>query len=622
MEAVDRLQTQLNYNRAILERHDRLMEDMGTKVNRLSHEMGRMAELFEGMRREMMIRPAVPSAHKEGRVDDHALEVMGETLASVAAKTNEVDGLKIQIEMMKRKIKRLEDATPSPSLSNPPITTPRDGPMDITPIAHPPPPLHTNTPIRQDSRPPVAYPPHASYTVEMSPPVVPSQATPQQQHEIIQQQQQQLQMQNQHHAIQQPRQLSAQTMPTQSLPPQSQLNGWTSVNSAGKRHHPFGVEDIAGVEGTPAASPKRQKLAALELRKSSDDASPQPLQQRPAVEPSPAPPRLPSREHPYPDSMASTNFIPYQSTGDANPDDSWRPESQRPHHPNGHQATRSPRRGRGGGRGRGRKSLPIDIRIGTPEWEKPEWTGSQIGPDGYYHPITPSAARGGKNVIRRGSGGARVQTTSPPAMLVHEQIVPGLDPYAHTKKSRTKPIRNADGVLIRKDGRPDMRSQSSAANLRKVHARKEEEKGRDGPTSGLATSSVMTSDSPDSHMSDAAEDRHNQIMTRMFPNGIGPKGRPDFAAEFNRSGRVSPSERTPSEMKEMKREARSEEEMVDGERDVHDERDEQMVNGDDTPAEPQEQPLSTQAAPVGIDTQETVIEETQATTQSLQAEAY
>ena len=55
------------------------------------------------------------------------------------------------------------------------------------------------------------------------------------------------------------------------------------------------------------------------------------------------------------------------------------------------------------------------------------------------------------------------------------------------KKTRTKPIRNSDGVLIRKDGRPDMRSVSSANNLRKVHAKKEAEKaemeGRT-PTSG------------------------------------------------------------------------------------------------------------------------------------------
>lgn len=43
----------------------------------------------------------------------------------------------------------------------------------------------------------------------------------------------------------------------------------------------------------------------------------------------------------------------------------------------------------------------------------------------------------------------------------------------NTKRSRTKPFRNDEGILIRKDGRPDMRSVSSAMNLRKVHAKKE-----------------------------------------------------------------------------------------------------------------------------------------------------
>jgi hypothetical protein len=35
-------------------------------------------------------------------------------------------------------------------------------------------------------------------------------------------------------------------------------------------------------------------------------------------------------------------------------------------------------------------------------------------------------------------------------------------------------------VLIRKDGRPDMRSVSSANNLRKVHAKKEAERAGEG----------------------------------------------------------------------------------------------------------------------------------------------
>jgi hypothetical protein len=51
-------------------------------------------------------------------------------------------------------------------------------------------------------------------------------------------------------------------------------------------------------------------------------------------------------------------------------------------------------------------------------------------------------------------------------------MVNGLDSV--DKKPRRKPIRNSDGVLIRKDGRPDMRSVSSANNLPK--SRRKDEK--------------------------------------------------------------------------------------------------------------------------------------------------
>lgn len=42
---------------------------------------------------------------------------------------------------------------------------------------------------------------------------------------------------------------------------------------------------------------------------------------------------------------------------------------------------------------------------------------------------------------------------------------------SENETTRTKPIRNSDGVLTRKDGRPDMRSVSSTNNLRKLHKR-------------------------------------------------------------------------------------------------------------------------------------------------------
>jgi hypothetical protein len=106
-----------------------------------------------------------------------------------------------------------------------------------------------------------------------------------------------------------------------------------------------------------------------------------------------------------------------------------------------------------------------------------------------------------------------------------------MDPYAHTKKTRTKPIRNADGILIRKDGRPDMRSQSSAANLRKVHARKEESKDGDRgftPTSSLQHTMSAGPETPSpTHVQPSGGDlaanvqkKHSNIMGKMFPGGV------------------------------------------------------------------------------------------------------
>lgn len=121
----------------------------------------------------------------------------------------------------------------------------------------------------------------------------------------------------------------------------------------------------------------------------------------------------------------------------------------------------------------------------------------------------------------------------------------GNDLDSANRKTRTKPIRNSDGVLIRKDGRPDMRSVSSANNLRKVHAKKEAEKaemeGRT-PTSGRslapANSSSLSDEEEGDYMemdgetdrgrsegrngvSQEAETsesllRHRELMSRMF----------------------------------------------------------------------------------------------------------
>lgn len=206
-----------------------------------------------------------------------------------------------------------------------------------------------------------------------------------------------------------------------------------------------------------------------------------------------------------------------------------------------------PARGRGsrGGRGPGsrggrvRKSMQGQHHPnGTPEWERDHWTAvpdTQASPS-VHEGHAPHSAR---SIARRGGGGSgsRVASMSVersnewtpeigPRTVYHNQDSP-----IEVKKTRSKPVRNEDGILVRKDGRPDRRSQSSAANLRKVHARKEEQQReaeagltRTGshPTvsAGLETPSPISHDSHELDVTDSVRKKHHEILGRIFPEGL------------------------------------------------------------------------------------------------------
>jgi len=181
-----------------------------------------------------------------------------------------------------------------------------------------------------------------------------------------------------------------------------------------------------------------------------------------------------------------------------------------------------------------------------PEWDRQSWAGSQMGSNepAYYHGPAGSPPES-----------ARRDLQQPPSSTIHAEYVPGGQaPETPTpasaafgdasKKSRTKPVRNADGVLIRKDGRPDMRSVSSAMNLRKVHAKKEAERNNgkeedDTPPSVAGAAEVNGSHSPKSEMRDndgeREQERHRENMRKIFPYGI-DAGRDRPAAEERREG--------------------------------------------------------------------------------------
>lgn len=500
MEAVHRIQTQNSYNTAALQavRGDfqRDIQRVDAAVARLQADMMSVCDAVRSIREELQVRPWLAQQQQlqppapVPQTDDRTIEYLAENLQGVSAKANEVDGLKIQIEMLKRKVRRLEENGPGPAPGAFPAPL-RDGSVHQAPVP-------VAIPVSQ--MPFVAAPAQAqmrplSSHMQHPPPPPPPQ----------------------------PMHTPDAAPPAQ--PPEAQPSGWVSVNPSIKRGHPNGVDDRTNGAGTPLGSPKRPKLAPIEPRRTYDAATPV-AYDRVDTEESGAGFRTNSHD-PHAAPTNPSRFIPFKAASEGNPDDGWRAESQRP--PLGPmQEPRSPKRGgRGGPRGpRGRKSLPSELDTGTPEWERSDWSGSPAGPDGLYQPITPSNRRG--IPVRRGSGGGGSASARQMAQ----------DPYAHTKKSRTKPIRNAEGILIRKDGRPDMRSQSSAANLRKVHARKEQERAQEQghtPTSGLATAPVIKGDgsSTEDEEEPSTQERHEAIMRKMFPRGIDEqRGRMNYAEQF------------------------------------------------------------------------------------------
>ena len=186
------------------------------------------------------------------------------------------------------------------------------------------------------------------------------------------------------------------------------------------------------------------------------------------------------------------------------------------------------------------------------ESERPDWSASQTSPNGQYY-ATPyphpqqEYERAGLIVPR--SDGLPIDSSE------HEHEYPATpinatsQPYGHSneddpgsgnKKTRTKPIRNAEGILIRKDGRPDMRSVSSANNLRKVHAKKEAERaeaeGRT-PTSARSLAPAHSSSLSDRVDTDDEAEGEEHVVSRDGTPGTQADG--DSAAHDD-AGNVAP----------------------------------------------------------------------------------
>jgi hypothetical protein len=151
LDAIERLQTQISQNSGALTVHGQDIQHFAEKakqqeeslrrefqsslhhqnleirriddaVGRLSHEMRGIRDLLETLSRDVhAVRSAGPGLPGQSvSAQDSALELMAAQMSNVSVKANEVDTLKITIEIMKNKIQRLEEAAsiggqPAPS---------------------------------------------------------------------------------------------------------------------------------------------------------------------------------------------------------------------------------------------------------------------------------------------------------------------------------------------------------------------------------------------------------------------------------------------------------------------------------------------------------------------------
>jgi len=572
VQGFTRLEQQVAFNYNMIQGHHQDVARISEAVARLQHEMRTVIGFMDEMRNDLRSGRFPPRAADPGRYDPADVEVLANQIANVTTKANEVDNLKIQIELMKQRLNRFE----SQSATNAPGAQPEGAAARADQKHHdamraqqvPGQPLPSMRPGVSLSSEHGRQPSHQSTA-----PVLESQPgagfhSAQERQPIAAEQAQQ--------AARQPG-----FRPVEPLPPSNSMSSWRPAGPAGAaesypsggptppthshplRSHPPESEPQAtgwaavnlnqgpkrsidehhpAHDSSQPGSPKRPKLAPLKPRSSfGDEHHHSPYAQAAHMDaahqtrgriPSgdvPIQPHSQFNPAPVPGQGATNSyrFITSTVTGQPDGQEQWRAADggsgmdARFEHSlggTGRGRGRGNRGGRRGGRGRGGRSssgaadvpppapeAPAQEHVHTmqvpPEWREHQWAAQQAATNGHFpgqHTFSPIEA------ARSAAADLAVHTPAPPHGLPypagHEHEFPATpiasnaDPYAMAndldsanKKTRTKPIRNSDGVLIRKDGRPDMRSVSSANNLRKVHAKKEAEKaemeGRT-PTSG------------------------------------------------------------------------------------------------------------------------------------------
>ncbi|KAK0860733.1 hypothetical protein LTS02_008299 [Friedmanniomyces endolithicus] len=526
--ALARLQTQVSLNTSMLESHRRQVGEVEEAVGRLQQEFGHVVAVIHEMRAELHARTTLT---EQARHDSGDINVLASQVATVTDKANEVDGLKMQLELMKNRMKRFEDH--APPAARPGTSSAREL-YETAPMSS-----HSQTPVHAQHLPPMrnvsTYGPPADRSYGgPAPNVLPSQSHPSYQPRPD------LRIPSNDQLPIQPAQAYAYR-PADPLPPPSAPTGWRSADThgppqpqqqletpvpfrphaSGQKHQPSGWAAVnanaaikrpfeehrqspipeAAKTGTNNAKerPRRRELRfqivqhatawyACATRRSNAVTQPSSVEQF-------------ANAAAY---VAHTSFRQCElyrfitSTAEVDMQGGWKVEPESTEHvmplpsPAGKGRGRGSRR-RGGGRGRGSRrgahhQLPASQEPSVTALQTADLTSTQVQPNDEEPPMAPT---GDKPVPRPETSPTNPVDDFPATPILgrhHDTLgATQANPLLlsnSSKKSRSKPTRNADGVLIRKDGRPDMRSVSSANNLRRVHAQREAARGGEGEGEG------------------------------------------------------------------------------------------------------------------------------------------
>lgn len=546
------LQSQLHVHSQILEEQRQEIDNqrhhiarIDNAIDALHHEQRNIYALVDEVRHELRARgPATEHP------DTSEVDILTERVQNIGAQTNEIAGLKMQVDILRSQVRRLErserlgspgpgGAPPSESLGHeqaasghaPPSTAPF---MTNTPSAPDQRPLLYQTPIENRLPAPIAANPELpdpriqaeSRTLPGIRSIDASCATP---------------LSSWRPAGGIP---PSQSAPVVGSSPQIEApapgSGWAAVNT---NTAPKRLISEPSFESSTPGSPKRQRLAPLMPRTNYDQQSPaqgsSPYHHSVSGDSLPTVPTLQSTQNPSNESTGSMppqpnplRFVQFASGLDSAQDESWRQDGSRLGPGSVMDRSRgSPRRGRGGRSRGGRKSGGGEGDRATPEWEgRPD--SVQI--------VNATEGHGGLMPTPEQASETTAGMYPDPHFMPITTTADVASSNNPTKKTRTKPVRNADGVLIRKDGRPDMRSVSSAMNLKKVHAKKEAERANNKETSAASEDTKdkstphstsehdagdmsVASPSVDEHATDGETsvlDRHQETMRKIFPYGI------------------------------------------------------------------------------------------------------